>query len=38
VKKVEYPAFQIRHVDVMGSGRFSYCSPPEKKTVDLEKR
>ncbi len=28
-----YRAFGFRHVDVMGSGRFFYASPPEERTA-----
>jgi hypothetical protein len=33
-----YNRFEFRHVDVMGSGRFFYASPPEYVTIDIPPR
>jgi hypothetical protein len=32
---VEYGAVAVRHVDVMGSGRFFYADPPRRRRVQL---
>lgn len=32
---VNYKHFDYRHVDVMGSGRFFYASPPKTVTIDI---
>lgn len=36
VESLEYQKFTFRHVDVMGSGRFFYASPPVKVTMGLD--
>lgn len=35
---VSYKRFDFRHVDVMGSGRFFYASPPQDVTIDIPPR
>lgn len=35
--EVEYSRFDFRHVDVMGSGRFTYASSPKRTRVRLKK-
>lgn len=32
--ELTYPAFTFRHVDVMGSGRFTYASPPDWVVIE----
>lgn len=31
-----YPVFAVRHVDVMGSGRFFYVSKPDIRKIDVD--
>lgn len=35
---VSYKRFDFRHVDVMGSGRFFYASPPQEATIEIPPR
>ena len=37
IPDVAYDRFTFRHVDVMGSGRFFYASPPQRVTIDFDK-
>jgi len=38
VAKLTYSRFDFRHADVMGSGRYFYCSAPKRVTVRLRPR
>ncbi len=36
VRKIAYIRFTFRHVDVMGSGRFFYASPPQQAIIKIK--
>lgn len=36
VASISYPRFEIRHADVMGTGRYFYCSPPRMIKIVLQ--